>query len=172
MRNQMSFDQLMRVGGFKTPDFRGSDQAIMGWGLAALYDEDMELAELGLFTNTITNYGDQFYGHRAAGIASAPAAATGMQLGTSTTAVNKGAGTGLNIQALVAASLVAFDGGFPQSTGVASGTTAYRVVWKTTWAAGVATASAVISRAVLGTTVNKAAGDTLAITWNHDLLGA
>jgi hypothetical protein len=146
-----------------------------------LYDE--------LVHNLVTQIGDQYYGERAAGIASPPAQITGMQLGTGVTAAAK-TGAGAAIVTLVAASLVAIDGGFPTSS--LSGSSR-RIQWKTTWGAGVATANAIaevaigtqstatqtampaantIARALLAPTVNKAAGDTLAVTWNHDLLGA
>lgn len=148
--------------------------------------------EHGEFTNLITNVGDEYYAERAAGIASPPAQVTGMQLGTGTTAVAKN-GAGGAIVTLVANSLVAIDGGFPTSNNTQSGAVACRIQWKTTWAAGTATATgiaevalvnqstgtqtaapaaATISRALLSPTVNKGASDTLAITWNHDLLGA
>lgn len=141
------------------------------------------------FTNLVTQVGDEYYGERAAGIASPPGQVTGMQLGTGTTAVAK-TGAGAAIVTLVASSLVAIDGGFPTS---ALNGSSRRIQWKTTWGAGVATANAIaevvltnqstgtqtaapdsatISRALLSPTVNKGAADTLAITWNHDLLGA
>ena len=159
-----------------------------GHGMWELFRDGKKIDE-GFFDNLITQIGDQYYGERAAGIASPPAQVTGMQLGTGTTAVAK-TGAGAAIVTLVASSLVAIDGGFP--TSALSGSSR-RIQWKTTWAAGVATAnsisevvltnqstgtqtaapaSATISRALLSPVVNKAAGDTLAITWNHDALGA
>lgn len=143
----------------------------------------------GDFTNLITEVGDEYYGERAAGIASPPGQVTGMQLGTGSTAVAK-TGAGAAIVTLVAASLVAIDGGFPTS---ALNGSSRRIQWKTTWNAGVATANSIaevvltnqstgtqtaapaaatISRALLSPVVNKGASDTLAVTWNHDLLGA
>jgi len=141
------------------------------------------------FVNLITQVGDQYYGERAAGIGSPPAQVTGMRLGTGTTAVAK-TGAGAAIVTYVSGSALAIDGGFP--TSALSGSSR-RIQWKTSWAAGVATASGIaeavitnenpltdvtgtaantISRALLSPTVNKGASDTLAITWNHDLLGA
>jgi hypothetical protein len=141
------------------------------------------------FTNLVTRVGDEYYGERAAGIASPPAQVTGMQLGTGTTAVAK-TGAGATIVTLVASSLVAIDGTWPQSSLNGS---SRRIQWKTTWGAGVATANNIaevvltnqstgtqtavpeadsIARALLSPTVNKGAADTLAITWNHDILGA
>lgn len=147
------------------------------------------LAQTVEFENLVTQVGDQYYGERAAGITSPPAQVTGMQLGTGTTAPAK-TGAGAAIVTLTAASLVAIDATWPQSSIPG---TARRIQWKTTWAAGVATAntiaevalvnqstatqtaapaSATIARALLSPTVDKAAGDQLVVTWNHDLLGA
>lgn len=139
--------------------------------------------------NLVTQVGDQYYGERAANIGTPPAQVTGMQLGSGATAAAK-TGAGAAIVTLVAASLVAIDATWPQSSIPG---TARRIQWKTTWGAGVATApsitevalvnqatatqtaapaAATIARALLSAAVNKAAGDTLAVTWNHDILGA
>lgn len=141
------------------------------------------------FENLVTQVGDQYLGERAAGITSPPAQVTGMQLGTGTTAVAK-TGAGAAIVTLVAASLVAIDGGFP--TSALSGSSR-RIQFKTTWGAGVATATGIaecalvnqstgtqtaapaantISRLLISPTVNKGAADTLASTWNVDILGS
>jgi hypothetical protein len=162
-------------------------------GFAAHLDGD-PLARVGdlthlEFKNLITQIGDQYYGERAAGIASPPAQVTGMQLGTGSTAVAK-TGAGAAVVTYVSGSNVAIDASWP--TSALSGSSR-RIQWKTTWAAGVATANniaevvlinqniatnsgaaaaATISRALLSPTVNKGASDTLAVTWNHDLLGA
>lgn len=141
------------------------------------------------FENLITEIGDQYYGERAAGIGSPPAQVSGMRLGTGTTAVAK-TGAGAAIVTYVTGSSVAITGGFPTSSKPSS---ARRIQWKTDWAAGVATANSIseavitneatltnvagvaantISRVLLSPVINKGASDTLAITWNHDLLGA
>lgn len=181
-----------------TPERSG----IVGHGFADLWSEagyaahldgdplaehgDLQVIE---FKNLITQVGDQYYGERAAGISSPPAQVTGMQLGTGSTAVAK-TGAGAAVVTYVTSSAVAIDATWPTSSIPAS---SRRIQWKTTWAAGVATttgiaevvlinqsvatnsgaaAAATISRALLSPTVNKGASDTLAITWNHDLLGA
>lgn len=167
------------------PDELGLD----GHGWWELFDEDGRLKECGLFDNLVTQVGDQYYGERAAGIASPPAQVTGMQLGTGNTAVAK-TGAGAAVVTYVSGSAVAIDGSFP--TSALSGSSR-RIQWKTTWTAGVATATgiaevvlinqsvgtnsgaaaaATIARALISPTVNKGAGDSLAVTWNHDLLGA
>ena len=109
--------------------------------------------------------------------------------GTGVTAAAK-TGAGAAIVTYVAASQKALDATYPQSS--LSGSSR-RIQYVTTWGAGVATATAIaeavitnetpitnvagtaantIARALLSSTVNKEAGDTLVLTWNHDLLGA
>lgn len=162
---------------------------LSGWVEVDLFDERGDLKLHLAVPNLITEVGDEYYGERAAGIASPPNQVSGMRLGTGTTAVAK-TGAGAAIVTYVTGSSIAIDGSFP--TSALSGASR-RIQWKTTWAPGVATASAIsevvitneasltnvagtaantVSRALLSPTVNKAAGDTLAVTWNHDLLGA
>lgn len=164
------------------------DQAtISGHGTAVLTGPDGEVKGEVKFVNIITQEGNRYYAERGAGVAGAPAAATGMQLGTSTTAPAT-TGAGAAIVTLVAASLVALTG---TPTGGAGATgTSRRAQYVATWAAGTATnaslaevvlvnqstgtqtaapASATISRALLSPTIDKQAGDTLTLTWNHDI---
>lgn len=184
--NKMS-DAVLVAAGYGRPV---QDRAgLSGWVEVDLFDEDGKLKLHFAVPNLITEVGDEYYGERAAGIASPPNQVSGMRLGTGTTAVAK-TGAGAAIVTYVSGSSIAIDGGFP--TSALSGSSR-RIQWKTTWAAGVATASGIaevvitneasltdvagtaantISRALLSPTVNKAAGDTLAVTWNHDLLGA
>lgn len=136
--------------------------------------------------NMITQVGDQMYGERAVGVAAAPAAPTGMQLGTGTTAPAK-TGAGSSIVTLIAASLVALNPLIPVSS-VSAG--ARRLAYSCSWAAGIATNAAIaeialvnqavatqtvapaantLSRALIS--VNKGASDVLNVTWYHDLLG-
>lgn len=164
-------------------------QTVRGRGVAIVRGPDGREKQRVPFDNLVTQQGDLYYADRAAGIAGAPAAVTGMQLGTSTTAPAK-TGAGAAIVTLVANSLVALDGGFPTS---ALDGTARRIRYQTTWAAGVATdsninevalvnqstgtqtaapASATISRALLSPAVNKAAGDSLEVQWDHTFEGA
>lgn len=159
---------------------------IKGSLVIELFDENGNLKDYQEVKNLITQVGDQYYAERAAGIAGAPAAITGMQLGTGSTAPAK-TGAGAAIVTLVASSLVALSG---TPTSSLSGSSR-RISYAASWAAGVATnagiaeialvnqatatqtaapASATISRALI--TVNKGAGDVLNVTWNHDLLGA
>jgi len=165
-----------------------SQLGLKGWLEIDLIDENGKLKLHLVVPNLITQVGDQFYGDRAAAIG-AISAVTGMRLGTGTTAVAK-TGAGAAIVTYVTASNKAIDGTWPQSSLNGS---SRRIQWKTTWIAGEATANDIaevvitnenpltnvagtaantISRALITPTVNKAAGDTLAVTWNHDLLGA
>jgi hypothetical protein len=138
--------------------------------------------------NLVTQVGDEYYGERAAGIASPPDQVTGMRLGTGTTAAAK-TGAGAAIVTYISGSNQAIEAGFPTSSIPGS---ARRIQWRSIWAAGDSTNSAIteavitnenpltdvagtaantISRVVFSA-VNKGAGDTLTITWSHDLLGA
>lgn len=174
----------------------GTDRmGIRGHGVAVLRTPSlyipgkMLIAQIVEFDNLITQVGDQYYGERAAGIASPPGQVTGMRLGTGSTAVAK-TGAGAAIVTYTTASQVAISGGFPTS---ALNSSSRRIQWQSLWAAGVATVSGLnevvitnespitnvagtaantISRALLSPVVNKGASDTLTITWNHDLLGA
>lgn len=137
------------------------------------------------YTNLVTAVGDQFYAARASGAAGAPAAVTGMKLGTGSTAPAK-TGAGAALTTYLANSHQALNGA-PTASG---GTVSYVA----TWAAGKATSASPITELVL---VNdaladatspesatlariltasdpipaKGAGDALTITWNHVLLG-
>ncbi len=136
--------------------------------------------------NVVTQIGDQYYGERAAGIASPPAQVTGMKLGTGSTAVAK-TGAGAALVTYLSNSHQAIDGTYPQSS-LASGKR--RITWQSTWAAGKATtasaitevvivnetladstsaAAATIARALVTGVPSKEAGDVLTITWTHDL---
>jgi hypothetical protein len=180
-------DSLLSAAGFN----RGVDsvETLIGWGVYVLLSADGKVKQRGEFGNLITEVGDEYYGERAAGIGTPPDQVTGMRLGTGTTAVAK-TGAGAAIVTYVTASHKAIDGGFP--TSALSGSSR-RIQWKATWAAGEATANGIaecvitnetpltnvagaasntIARALLSPVVNKGASDSLAVTWNHDILGA
>lgn len=154
-----------------------------------VYGEDGELRQERVARNLVTQVGDEYYGERAAGIASPPDQVTGARLGTGTTAPAK-TGAGAAIVTYISGSNEAIDATYPQSS--LSGSSR-RITWRITWEAGDATNSAIaevvltnenpltnvagtaantIARALLSPTINKAASDTLEITWHHDLLGA
>lgn len=161
---------------------------LVGHGTYELIGPDGKVKSRGSFRNLITDTGDLYYAERAE--TSPTAIATGMRLGTGTTAVAKN-GAGAAIVTYVTASQHAFDTG-PAGATLGAGLGA-RVVYVATWAPGEATATGIaeavittetpltnvagtagntISRALLSPTVNKGAGDQLVVTWNHDLLGA
>lgn len=188
MQNEKSrvSDQLHVAGGFRRPT--DEEVGMFGWGTARVFGPDGELKQEAFFKNLITEIGDEYYGERAAGIASPPGQVTGMKLGTGTTAVAK-TGAGAALVTYLSNSHQAIDGTYPQSS--LSGSSR-RITWRTTWAAAKATGNSIaevvmvidaladatsnaantIARALLSPVVNKGASDTLEITWNHDLLGA
>jgi hypothetical protein len=153
-------------------------------------DEHGNLIERFEGTNLVTQVGDQIYGERGGGVSGAPAAPTGMKLGTGGTAVAK-TGAGAALVTYLSGSNKAFDATFPQS---ALNGSSRRITYKRTYAAGEATTASAITEAVIvndtisndstSTAANtmsrilvtgisaKGASDTLTATWNHDLLGA
>jgi hypothetical protein len=138
--------------------------------------------------NLVTQVGDEYYGERAAGIASPPDQVTGMRLGTGVTAASK-TGAGAAIVTYITGSNQAMEAGFPAS---ALSGSSRRISWEAVWVAGDSTNAAITEAVITNETpltnvagtaantiarvtfsaVNKAAGDTLTITWAHDLLGA
>lgn len=141
--------------------------------------------------NLITDVGDEYYGERAAGIASPPDQVTGMRLGTGSTAPSK-TGAGAAIVTYVSGTSKAIDGGYPTSSQPGGAGTARVITWRTSWAAGEADGAALrevvitnetpltdvagsaantICRALFGP-YSLSATDTIAITWTHSLLGA
>lgn len=173
---------------------------MVGYGVAELTGPDpvdglMRPKLLIPFTNLITDAGDAYYAAKgivgiAPATAAAPTAANGMKLGTGTTASAKnGAGASAS-GTFVTGSNLAFDATYPQVASLGAGL-GVNVVYKTTWAPGVATnatinevmvvndqataanasAANTYARAVIST-VNKAAADNLSVTWNQKFLGA
>ena len=177
---------------------RGRTPADRGWitghGVAVVRDAAGQVTQEVEFTNLVTQVGDQYYGDAGAALnanatVTAPDPVTGMRLGDDNTAVAK-TGAGAAIVSYVSGSNNAIDAGYPTS---ALNGAARRITWRTTWAAGDATANGIaevvitnevgltdvagsaantISRALLSPVVNKAAGDSLQITWHHDTTGA
>jgi hypothetical protein len=146
-----------------------------------------ELVDRREIHNLVTQYGDQFYGEKAHGIGSHNSV-SGMRLGTGTTAAAK-TGAGAAIVTHITGSNKALDGAVASSL---EGS-ARRLTFATTWAAGEATNAAIaeavitnssplgtdggsvgdtLARIVFDPAINKQAGDTLTVTWAHDLLGA
>lgn len=168
---------------------------LVGFGVIELRDERDRLKLVLPFANLITTLGDQYYAQKAiVGISpaapSAPTAVNGMKLGTGTTAAAK-SGAGGALITYKTASNVAFDASFPVAAAVAGTDTGWTASYKTTWAAGVATDTALTEAVIVNdqasnatstaantiarivfSAVNKGASDSLAITWAHKFLGA
>ncbi len=167
---------------------RGTDDGfpLTGEVTVELRGPDGTLKARSVSKNIITQVGDQYYGERAAGIASPPGQVTGMKLGTGSTAVAK-TGAGAALVTYLSNSHQAIDGSYPTSS-LSSGKR--RITWQAVWAAGKATtasaitevvivnetladstsaAAATISRALVTGVPSKEAADVLTITWTHDL---
>jgi hypothetical protein len=147
------------------------------------------LVRRGRSHNLVTQIGDQLYGERGAGVASPPALPTGMKLGTGSTAVAK-TGAGAALVTYLTNSHQAFDTGYPASSlsgasrrvtyvavfapGKATSASAIReaVIVNETLADATSVAAATICRTLLIGVGSKGAGETLTITWAHDLMGA
>lgn len=158
-----------------------------GFGEVCVYGPDGALKQRVEFENLITQYGDQVYAELGSG-AAAPNAPTGMRLGTGATAAAKtGAGAAIVTYTVVNSSF-AFDS---TPTSALNGS-ARRITYVRTFAPGEATENGIqeavitnenpitdvagtagntIARATF-TAVNKAAGDTLTVTWTHDFEAA
>lgn len=154
-----------------------------------LHNEDGSLAAEGEGENLVTSVGDRMYAGRGAGVATPLAAPTGMKLGTgSTTPAKTGAGAAL--ATYLTDSQQAFDSTFPSGAAQGNG---WRITYKVTYPTGKATSTGAITEAVivndtladattaaantiarilLGGVPSKTSGQTLTITWTHDLLGA
>ena len=177
---------------------RGSEASdlviVQGLVLIELFDALGNLKHSEEVHNLITDAGDLYHAQKvitaiAPASASAPTAMSGMKLGTGTTAAAK-SGAGGALVTYLTASNQAFDATYPQTSNLGAGL-GVTAVYKTTYAAGTATNSAIteavivndaatnatstaantISRVVF-TAINKGALDTLAITWSHKFLGA
>jgi hypothetical protein len=169
---------------------------MVGYGVAHLTDGDGATKQLVPFSNTILDPGDVYVAAAMIrGLSPATPGApssipNGMKLGTGSTAVSKSGGTGTALTTYLTASNLPFDATYPQTSGTLGVNLGAQAIFKTTWAAGVATSSTInevvivndqatnatttaantFSRAVI-TLVNKTATDSLAITWNWKALG-
>lgn len=168
----------------------------IGYGIIELFDGDGQLKEITPFSNLITDVGDMYYAQKCiVGISpangTAPTAMAHMKLGTGTTAAAK-SGAGAAMVTNIASSSQVFDttgGPYPTTANLGAGL-GVNCVYKTTWAPGSATNSAITEAVISSDTTtgggsaanticratfaaqNKQAADTLALTWNHKNLGA
>ncbi len=142
--------------------------------------------------NLVTQVGDQAYGDALAGLhanatVTDPTPPAAMFLGTTATTPTK-TGAAAAIIAYITGSNKTFEVTYPQSS---LNGTSRRISWQCIWAAGVATNAAIaevamatvstnaapsaantVARSVFSPTIDKQAGDTLTVTWHHDLLGS
>jgi len=171
----------------------GGNTAANGtWVISAVGGGSGEMGATTLTLQGTTGNGSYTSGGTVQGVKSAPA--TGMRLGTGTAAVAKN-GAGSAIVTYAGTSVTAtktFDSTYPSEATVGAGL-GWNVSYKVTWAAGECTVNSLaevvitvdnkladaagsatytISRALLSPTVNKASGDSLAVTWTHKLLGS
>jgi hypothetical protein len=157
------------------------------WGhvVVELRDADGNLKQRDEGWNKVTDQGDIF---AAAAIYTAAYATWGMKLGTATTAASKnGAGSYIAVADFVAGSAKALDNSTPK-VGAAANVVLFRRLWAAgegtnatinrvsicdnTTAAGEADATHTFAIYVFGATINKAAADTLTVTWNVTFTGA
>lgn len=163
--------------------------SIKGHAHWVLTNTDGTIAAQGETNNIVTANGEQVYAKRGAGIAIPPSEPLGMKLGTGSSTPSR-TGAGSTLTTYLANSHKAFDSGFPTVT-TPAGTS--RVTYECTFAAGKATSAGaiteavivnanltdtnsasnnVVARVLLTGIPSKSAGQTLTITWSHDLTGA
>jgi hypothetical protein len=187
----------LRVALSMSRDLFDDRRGLVGFGVAELFAPDGTLLMEQPFTNLITDAGDLYCAQaiiRGVGPANpgapSPTLPNGMKLGTGTTAVAK-SGAGGALVTYKTASNVAFDASYAQTANLGAGL-GVTSIFKTTWGAGIATDAALAevvivndqatnatssaantySRSVFGSTINKGASDTLAVTWAWKSLGA
>jgi len=170
------------------------DPGFKGNILIQLIDENGDVKDERRADNLITDAGDLYYAGMAIALVTPAAPAqptkmTGMKLGTGTTAAAK-SGAGAALVTYISGSNNPFDASFPATQNLGAGL-GVNGQYKTTWAAGDVTNSAITeavivndagtdatttagntSHRVVFTAINKTASDTLVITWNAKFLGA
>lgn len=192
MREQMMMREAFRAA-MDLAKRAGEDVGLLGHGVIACRDGDGKVRWLEPFANQITTAGDTFYATR--GVASIgtpnisqPTLVNGMKLGTGTTAVAKSS-TGAALVTYLSGSNKIFDTSHPQLEDLA-GDTGFNAVYQCSWAAGVATSSAIAEAAIVNdagsnatssaantisritfTAKDKGADDSLTITWKHTFNG-
>lgn len=190
MQNSSGLEDAFSASLDMARDLGRDHLGIVGYGVIELRDEDGQLLLANPFANLITDYGDLYYASMAIALVNPaapaqPTKATGMQIGSGSTAVAK-AGAGGAMVTLLAGQ--AFDATFPSTNNLGAGL-GVEAVYKTTYAAGTgtgtvneatitngtigsaSTAGNTVSRILTGA-ITKGASDSLAITWRHKFLGA
>lgn len=169
------------------------ESAFTGAVLIQLIDEHGNVKDERRAGNLITDAGDLYYASMAIALVTPAAPAqptkmTGMKLGTGTTAVAK-AGAGAALVTYITGSNNPFDASFPVTQNLGAGL-GVNGQYKTTWAAGDVTNSAITEAVIVNdagtdatstaantahrivfSAINKTASDSLVITWNAKFLG-
>lgn len=172
---------------------RAEEQPFKGNILIQLFDENGQLKDERRAENLITDAGDLYYAGMAIALVTPAAPAqptkmTGMKLGTGTTAAAK-AGAGAALVTYETGSNNPFDASFPATQNLGAGL-GVNGQYKTTWAAGDVTETALTEAVIVNdaatdatstaantahrvvfTAINKTASDSLVITWNAKFLG-
>lgn len=167
--------------------------ALQGEVLIQLIDENGNVKDERRTSNLITDAGDLYYAGMAIALVTPAAPAqptkmTGMKLGTGTTAAAK-AGAGAALVTYETGSNNPFDASFPATQNLGAGL-GVNGQYKTTWAAGDVTETALTEAVIVNdagtdatstaantahrvvfTAINKTASDSLVITWNAKFLG-
>ena len=158
---------------------------IRGEVIAELRGPDGKLKQRSVTHNLVTDQGDNFF---KSAIYSAAYSTWGMKLGTATTEASKsGAGSFVAVADYVSGSAKALDDSTPKQ-GAAANVVQFRRLWAAgegtadninrvglvdnTTDAGEADATHTVATSVFSAAINKAAADTLTVTWNISLLGA
>jgi len=177
----------------KEPAAAQPESAFTGAVLIQLIDENGNVKDERRAGNLITDAGDLYYAGMAIALVTPAAPAqptkmTGMKLGTGTTAVAK-AGAGAALVTYISGSNNPFDASFPVTQNLGAGL-GVNGQYRTTWAAGDVTNSAITEAVIVNdagtdatsvaantahrivfSAINKTASDSLVITWNAKLLG-
>lgn len=167
--------------------------ALHGEVVVQLIDENGNVKDERRTSNLITDAGDLYYAGMAIALVTPAAPAqptkmTGMKLGTGTTAAAK-AGAGAALVTYETGSNNPFDASFPATQNLGAGL-GVNGQYKTTWAAGDVTETALTEAVIVNdaatdatstaantthrvvfTAINKTASDSLVITWNAKFLG-
>jgi hypothetical protein len=169
------------------------EMGIVGFGVVLL-ENPGGIVDIEPFANLITTAGDEYYAKKGiVGVSpanpSAPTVASGMKLGTGATAAAK-SGAGAALVTYEAGSNNPFDASFPTASAV-GGDGGWNANYKTTWAAGDVTETALTEAVIVNDAAtdatstaantyarityaakNKTVDDSLVITWTHKFLGA
>jgi hypothetical protein len=190
VNDQSAVSDAFQIAREMSRDLCPDRSGIVGYGTIEHRDSTGFLLLVRPFANLITDYGDLYYAGMAIALVTPqapaqPTKATGMQIGSGTTAVAKAGAGGAMVTFLAGQ---AFDATYPQTNNLGAGL-GVEAVYKTTYAAGTGTGTvneATITNGAIGTgstvgntigriltgAITKAAGDALAITWRHKMLGA